>query len=323
MKRVFLLLLALVLAFPIVCFFIPVTSEKRVFVASTYQNIISSTTQPKNWIKWDSSVRQAWHRDSSACSFSNDTTHHIINIDIPEKKIRITGLSYLLYQLEVIKNKHSSVFAFSIVPYIGNGQPRSEHNSRIIYAEKTNLLYKFLPFLEGRTLGERTISALRSYLENNTRFYGFPIELKQITDTLFLTKKDKLPKQELFKKLPVLFEELERNARENNCLPASRNVSYSSLGHDSLTILAGVHIDKIINGDYVYNFMQMPTGQFLAVGQFEGPFRDRSDLYSAVEKYLSDHQLVRLGVPFEKYLSPLPVSDSSIIKIELSYPLRY
>jgi hypothetical protein len=220
MKRVLLSLLVLALAFLIICYFIPVTREKQVFIASTYQNIISSTTQPKNWIKWDSSVRQAWQRDPSATSFSNDTTHHIISIDIPEKKIRITELTYLLYQVEEIRNERSSVFTFSIIPYIGNGQARSEHNSRIAYAEKSNLLYRFLPFLEGRSFGERTISGLRAFLENNTHFYGFPIELKQATDTLFLTKKDSLPKQDLFKKLPVLFEEIERDARDNNCLGA-------------------------------------------------------------------------------------------------------
>jgi hypothetical protein len=67
----------------------------------------------------------------------------------------------------------------------------------------------------------------------------------------------------------------------------------------------------------------MPTGQVLAVGKFEGPFRDRPVLYDAMEKYLLDHQLIKIGVAYEKYLSPLPVSDSSIVKMELTYPLRY
>ncbi len=322
MKRVVKVLLLIVLVFLIVSYFIPVNREKQVFVRSTFENVISSTTLPENWIKWDAEVGAAWQKDSSACKFGTDTTNHIISINIPGKKIRITQLTYLLYQLEEIKNNHSSVFSFTIIPYVGNGQPRSQHNSTIVYAEKTSLLFRILPFLEKGSSADRTISELQSYLEDNTRFYGFPIELKQATDTLFLTHKASILKQDLFKKLPTLFDDLDRFARENQCQPVNRNIAYDPTNNDSLSILAGINIDKIIMGDYLHNFMELPTGQFLAVGQFEGPFRDRSVLYKAIEKYLSDHQFIRIAVPYEKYLSPLPATDSSIVKITLSYPLR-
>jgi effector-binding domain-containing protein len=300
-----------------------VTNENRVFVANTFENLISSVFQPKNWINWNNEVQQAWLSDSSTCRFATDTTSHISSIDIPGKKIRITQLNYLLYQVEEIKNNKNSAFSFSIIPYVGNGQPRSEHNSRIIYTEKSNLLYHLFPFLEKNSFAEKIIDELGSYLENNARFYGFPIELKKATDTLFLTQRTDLAKRDLFKKLPGLFEELEKFAKENQCRTINKNISFDFLNNDSLSVLAGINIDKIIPGDYLHNFMQLPAGQVFAAGYFEGPFGNRHSLYLAMKKYLFDHQLIRAAACYEKYLSPLPVSDSSMIKMELLYPLRY
>ncbi len=94
------------------------------------------------------------------------------------------------------------------------------------------------------------------------------------------------------------------------------------LGGDSLTVMAGFNIDKIIKGDYLYIFKQFPAGQPLAVATFKGIYRDRSLLYAAMEKYIPDHQLIKVGLPFEKYSSTLPVSDSSVVAFELCYPLR-
>ena len=323
MRRVPVILIVLALLFLIVSFFIPVKLENSLFVANTFQNIASSTMRPKSWIKWDASVREAWEKDSSACHFAEDSVRHITTIDIPGKKIVITQISYLIYQLEEIKDHGpSSVFGFGIVPYIGNGQQRSDHNSNLVYSRFTNLFYKLFPFLEKPSFAKRTVSGLASFVEDNTRFYGYPIDLKQSNDTLFLTKSEDLAQKDLFPRIPALFEEIEREARKNNCKTSAKNLSYAMLGGDSLTVMAGYNIDKIIKGDYLYIFKQFPAGQPLAVGTFKGIYRDRSLLYAAMEKYIPDHQLIKVGLPFEKYSSPLPVSDSSVVAFELCYPLR-
>src|SRR5258708_2690781 len=323
MTRVLPVVVILIIVFLIVSFFIPAKLENQVFVANTFQNIASSTMRPKNWIKWDSSVSQAWQKDSSACHFLEDSGRHVTTLEIPGKTIVITQISYLLYQLEEINNNGpSSVFGFAIVPYVGNGQQRSEHNSNLVYSRSTNLFYKLFPFLEKPSFAKRTVSGLTSFLENNTRFYGYPIEIKPTNDTLFLTRNQDLAQRDLYSRIPALFEEIDRYARENNCKTGTKNLSYTLLGSDSLTIMAGFNIDKIIKGDYLYNFRQFPAGQPLAVGTFKGLYRDRSLIYTAMEKYIPDHQLIKVGLPFEKYSSALPVSDSSVVTLELCYPLR-
>jgi hypothetical protein len=323
MKRVFPVIVIIIFVFLIVSFFIPVSREQRLFISNTYQNLASSLDQPRNWIKWNSDVRDAWQKDSLTCHFQRDSAQNILTIEIPGKKIRITGLSYLLYQLEEVKNNRtSSAFGFGIVPYVGNGQQQSQHNSEIAYSYQTNLFYKLFPFMEKEPFANRTIAGLRSYLENNTRFYGFPIDIKPAADTFFLTRNQDLTRQEVFSRLPLLFHDLDTFARANGCQPGKKNISYTMQGHDSLTLMAGINIDKMIKGDYLFNFRQLAGDQMLAVGTFKGLYRDRPLLYQAMEKYLIDHQLMRMALPYERYSSALPIADSSTVSFELCYPLR-
>ncbi|MDR3711566.1 MAG: GyrI-like domain-containing protein [Puia sp.] len=324
MKKFFLLLPCLVVFGLLISYFIPSVRKKEIFVSNTYKNVLASATNPGNWISWDPSVRQAWLKDSSACTFTEDTIRHITTIDIPGKKITVTQLSYLAYQLEETKSNHSSFFVLTVIPFVGNDQLRSRHNATIGFAEDSRWLYKIFPFLDKGSFAQTTISNLADYLNNTTRFYGFSIEVKQTTaDTMFLTRKETLPKKDLFQKIPILFDTLEHYAQQVHVQAGHKNIYYNFLPHDSIEILAGLNIDKRIEGDYLHSFMEMPTGQALAVARFEGPFRDRLKAYEAMEKYIPDHELIKLGVCFEKYLSPLPQSDSSVIQIELSYPLRF
>ena len=288
MKKLLLALIPLAILFLIVSFFIPVKLDKQMAVASTLPNI-QTALQPQNLTKWDSS--------------SNN--------------LHVTLVSFMLYQLEATKNGHTEVFGLLLTPNAGKDQSRSG----IVYSRITNLFYKLFPFLEKPSFATTTIRELKSYLEDNRRFYGFPIEIAPAVDTLFLTKKLDLPANQLFTTLPAMQRELEANAKQNNCQVLAKNISFSSLDHDSLTVMVGLNIDKVIAGDYIYNFRQLPSKVALATGSYKGPFRGRTALYHAMEKYLTDHQLAKRALPYETYHSPFPGSDSANIDITLSYPV--
>ena len=131
-----------------------------------------------------------------------------------------------------------------------------------------------------------------------------------------------LLKQDFFKKLPSLFNELDLYTVANQRTASFRNISFEPSTGDSLSILTGVNTDRLIQGDVFFDGMRLPMGTVLAIAHYEGEFRNKGAVYKAVEKYLSDHKLFKGAAPYEKYLSSLPVSDSSIIKIDLCYPLR-
>jgi hypothetical protein len=288
MKKLLLALIPLAILFLIVSFFIPVKLTDQTAIYNTSPNI-ETALQPQNWVKWDSSG----------------------------KKIRVTRVSHLLYQLEGTTDNHIDSFGLMVTPYAG----KDPSHSGLVYSRITNLFYKLFPFLEKPSFATTTIAALRSYLENNRRFYGFPIEIKPTTDSLFLTKKQDILAKELFTALPVMQKELENYAKQNNCRVLAKNISFSPLEHDSLSVMVGLNIDKIIAGDYIYNFRQLPSRATLAIGHYAGPFQGRTALYQAMEKYLLDHQLAKRALPYETYRSPFPASDTATIEIDLSYPV--
>ena len=208
-------------------------------------------------------------------------------------------------------------FGLMITPTAG----KDPSHPGIVYSRFTNLFYKLFPFLEKPSFATTTVNELKTYLEDNRRFYGFRIEVKAASDTLFLTKKLDLPAPALFTNLPVMQRELERFAKQNNCRILAKNISFSPLDHDSLSVMVGLNIDKVIAGDYIYNFRQLPSRVALATGHYAGPFRERTALYQAMEKYLLDHHLAKRALPYETYSSPFPVSDTATIEIDLSYPV--
>jgi hypothetical protein len=288
MKKLLLALIPLAILFLIVSFFIPVKLNNQLPVANTIPNI-QTALQPQNLVKWDSSGR----------------------------KIHVTEVSFMLYTLDDSSADQKQIFGLMLTPNAGKDQARSG----IVYSRMSNLFYKLFPFLEKRSFAATTVHALVSYLEDNRRFYGFPIDIEPAVDTLFLTKKQDLPANKLFATLPVMQAALEAYATQNNCRVLAKNLSFSSLDHDSLTVMVGLNIDKSIAGDYIYNFRELPAKAALATGHYAGPFRDRTTLYQAMEKYLTDHQLAKRALPYETYRSPFPDSDSANIDIQLSYPV--
>ncbi len=288
MKKLLLALIPLAILFLIVSFFIPVKLTNQVAVDSTVPNI-ESALQPQDLNKWATAT----------------------------KNIRVTQFPALQYALTSSDNDPLLSFGLMITPTAG----KDPSHPGIVYSRFSNLFYKLFPFLEKPSFATTTITELKSYLEDNHRFYGFPIELKAAADTLFITKKLDLPAAALFINLPVMQRELERYAKQNNCRILRRNLSFSPLDHDSLSVMVGLNIDKVIAGDYIYNFRQLPSSAMLATGHYTGPFRDRTVLYQTMEKYLLDHRLAKRALPYETYASPLPVSDTSTIDIALSYPV--
>ncbi len=322
MKKTVLAIIVIVLLFLIISYFIPVRKLNEIIVPNSYTNIIKATVLPRNWIKWNDDVKEAWQKDSSNCHFSVDSENNISTIDLPGQQFRIIQNNFLLYQLAEIKNSHRSDFSMLLTIHVGSHKGSSGLNTLLTYGRMSRLLYQIFPFMDDSVFESKTIASLKSYLENPSRFYGFPIEMKLATDSIFLTKTTLLKKTELFKKMPAIFNELDSFARTKKIAnPFNKNISFKYLDHDSVSLYTGVNIDKKIQDDYLISCQELPTGQIMAVGHFEGHFSNRPELYKVMDQFLSDHQFIKSGVPFEKYLSPLPKSDSAMIKIELYYPL--
>jgi hypothetical protein len=293
MKKSFPILIILAILFLIVSFFIPAEQARTLSVQNTIQNTVTALLHPPRWRSLDSG-----------------------------KNTRITELGYMLYAITEPKhNGDSTGFSMTITPDLSHNH--NPNIAAISYFHSTSLFYKLFPFLEKITFDTRTVRELRSYLEDNTRFYGYPITTQTLVDSFFLTKKQDVPSQDLFAALPSMFKELEDYARTNSCHVIAQNISFFPLGHDSVSLMAGLNIDKSIEGNANYNFRQVPSTLGLVVGRYEGRFGLRTGIYTAIERFITDHALAKRGLPYERYHSAFPVSDSSIIKIDLMFPVTY
>ncbi len=295
------------------------------FIANTFQNIINTVSVPNNWLKWNQEAMAAWQKDSAHCEITRDSAQHIFTIALQDgKNIKVTQLNALLYQVECLTTKQTTaIFGFTIVPFVGNNQQQSQHNSRIAYAYTGNLFYYLLPFLAPQSFADKTMEDLRTYMESNLRFYGYEITLKQTTDTIFVTQNESCKSENVFNKLPTLFNNLQNFAQKKQLsVTGLKNVAYTFINNDSVYVVAGINVNKLVEGEFVTNIMQFPPTQILAVGHFEGLYKNRLALYKAMQAYLTDHQLQLIGACYEQYLSPLPTNENDSIKIDLCYPLR-
>jgi len=291
MKRLFSLFLIVVLLFVLASTFIPAESVRLVSVNNTVKNAVTALARPTAWRSLDSG-----------------------------KNTHITEVRYMLYRIsEPEPGGDSTDFTLAIVPDVS--PQHNPNNIGISYVYPTTLFFKFLPFIQRPSVESAIVDELQDYLQDNTRFYGYTITTQPLVDSFFLARQQDIPSRDLFKTLPGLFTELQDYARVHSCRVIAQNISITPLGHDSMSLKAGLNIDKSIDGDKVYTFRQLPSTLGLLAGQYEGPFRDRTGLYQAMDKFLTDHQLAKRGLPYERYSSPLPSTDSSMVKFVLLYPV--
>lgn len=291
MKRLFSILSILVLLFVFVSTFIPVERVISLPVHNTAQNTAAALGRPTAWRSVDSG-----------------------------KDTHITEVSFMLYQVtEPEGGGDSAKFTLAITP---DASPQhNPNNIGISYALPTTLFFKLLPFLQRPSVESSIIAELQSYLDDNTRFYGYPITTRPLVDSFFLAQQRDIPSRDLFTTLPGMIKGLMTYASGYSCRVIAQNVSIAPLGQDSVTLMAGLNIDRPIPGDDVHTFRQLPSTLGLLVGQYEGPFRDRAGIYRAMEKFIAEHPLAKRGLPYERYQSPLPLADSSMVRFELIYPV--
>lgn len=277
----------------IASFFIPAERVSSVSVQNTFANAVAALRQPTSWRSLDSG-----------------------------KNTQVSEVSFMLYQItEPRGNGDSTRFSLAVIPDMS--PRRNPNNIGFSYGQPTSLFFKLFPSLEKPSIESHIVGELRNYLEDNTRFYGYPITTQSLVDSFFLAQQKNITTCDLFSTLPGMISGLTTYAAGYSCKIIAQNISIVPLGRDSITLMAGLNIDRPIPGDDLHTFRQLPTTLGLVVGQYSGPFRDRTGIYRAMEKFITDHELAKHGLPYEHYQGPLPTADSSMVKFELLYPVSY
>ena len=311
MKKVVLLIVSFVCVIALL-YFIPVAKKETVPVATNLYAITSTVMQPENWKRWQQTIRSAYAKDSAQVQVAK-ASKSAFTISMPQHQFDVTPISPVLYTVQETNNGNTSQYAINIIPV-------KEDTVNLLVVKKTNVLAWL--FSSTQSPADITAHSLKKFLETPGAFYGYPMDIKKVTDTVIATQKMRVSKKDLFRVLPSSFQSLEHYIQQQG-LQAVNNweVSYNNTYNDSLDVMTGIPVNQPAEAVGKVRCLHIPKGRML-VGYYEGRFMDRKDIYAALERYIADRHLMKVAVPFEKYVNnELPASDSAIVKFELYYPV--
>jgi len=311
MKIIFSVLLFTFLLF-VTAWFMPVTFKQEIAVEAPLNNISNALLNLEKWRYWHPSIRTV--SDSGKIIYNTTKAGHPI-ITSKESTIELrnsSALGILVRETSLTKNRWYSLF---IIPQ-GN-----DPTYIISLKEKGNLLQWTVRNLRGSEKN-KILSTLKSYIENPANYYGFPIHLGDVVDTIVVTKEFTCATDHLYKKLEKTFGELNEYIKSNNLTVTHKKIAFIQYRNkDTLQVMAGVPVNKEADKQEHLYYQRMPKGRML-IGRYEGRYSELHKLYAAMSQYIIDYSLKPVALSYEKYLSDQPpASTESHVVIDVYFPI--
>jgi hypothetical protein len=253
-------------------------------------------------------------KGSVAIHTQEDPAGNSFTFILPGKEIKVTALTALQYHVQE-SGDNATDLVFSLSPAI------TSPSTNVAYVLQSNVLYSLFYFVKKSDAADTIIKALQHYLEDAHAFYGFDINLQPNEAKAYLVKRKISAKEKIFTALPFMFADVEQwNKKESGNPAKNYNLFYVPSIKDSVEITAGIALNKVVNSNDSIECIKVPAKQFLLVGKYEGVYAKKSAIYNAMALYMMDNNIPNKAV-FERFeIGNIPVSDSSIVKMELCFP---
>jgi effector-binding domain-containing protein len=170
---------------------------------------------------------------------------------------------------------------------------------------------------------KKELQSLKLFVEDPLTFYGFPIEIRPVSDSLIMTRQLTVKATETSLPLRQIYSDLTDYARTNQLIfKTYRYVSFKETDSGKIRLAVGIPVNKRGQAAEGIRFLEMPVGGRLLVGNTTGSPSRIKALYAAMEKYMKDKNLKRVADPLEKYeYFPRSAQDSLHIKVEVQIPI--
>jgi len=176
--------------------------------------------------------------------------------------------------------------------------------------------------LTGKDKIKDELNNLKSFVENPSHLYGYPIRVITVNDPMLCLNRKTVSKQNVKDHIPQMVQELSLYLSGNN-IPYKRDyyyVSYFPLDSKNMEIAVGISVNKEITAKGSFELLKFPVNGRLLVGDYAGPAAGVHKIYAAMDKYVTDKKMSKVSLPMEKY--PLnAVLNSAAIKMQLIYPV--
>jgi effector-binding domain-containing protein len=315
-KKIFLTVMALL----ILCFFFlwwaPINFgiQKEIEIASPIDHVTGQFTDLRNWRNWNPELHAL---DTASFNYSRLSfqVNSILQASTHQFTILKNSAAYILVKEQTGNTKeYHSIYAFS--DSLGSF-------TRVIWIRALSPFQWIKETLFPRNEMENGLAHLKNFIEDPNQYYGFPIAIAPIEDTLVLTSTTRVLKKDLIKTILSLNHQIRQNAASNHIvLDQPLMASINPIQRDSIQVTAGIPVSEVkpINKDLAY--LQMPKAGRMVIINYVGSYSGLAAAYTAMDKYIAEKRLHRAAIAYEKFLSGPPIeADNRQMTIKLCSPV--
>ena len=290
--------------------FIPMAGKDQILIKAPLNNILLAVQDLSKW--------KNWHPD--LLSSSPEPVAAADQQQYRAKNLQVKILSKSPFGILVNENQNGKekVYSLLVIPSDDPGI------SAVQIAYKTTLLKGMLEQITSLFSGkpDPQLAALRSYLTEPKRYYGYEMAFITVTDTLVATTLSKASQGAVTDSLKQMFARLHDFTERNRLTVTDKPIAYiqrNTRGESNL--MAGLPVSRETEPQGSIRFQKMPLGRMLIV-EFSGDYRNIQKAYTAADRYINDYGLKTVALPYERYLTnAVTATDSTRMKIRLYFPI--
>ena len=301
----------IVLAILIVIGFIPFQQHSSVSIRSNYFDVCQQLMNAGDWNRWEPEINSYTDNQISTQSFKSGFL-----IRTPNQVFNIKNVGANTFNVVKTRNHINYHCFYMVVPEIKNSY------ATVVIDAKTNVFKWLISRVEPSAEPAYLMLSLKAFMENPRLYYGFTIHEKNVAESYLAVKKETILAKNKYPEINKAANDIKNFIAQSN-IKAVSSLSGSYYPHqsDSLQILIGIPVNKQVNSTPAITFMHMPGGKVI-VGDYDGKYSERQKVYTAVEKYIQDHDLKKQVLPFERYLNnKAPAGENDIVNMQVNYPV--
>jgi effector-binding domain-containing protein len=283
---------------------IPVSQSHTVSVDLSFDKLLYQVNDLKHW--------KAWWPDSTSQTigdtvFKTSSSTYVLKRKDP---LRIT-----------LSQDNNSILNFISVEPNGDNSTAILRWKQVSYIKTAiNQKFKLLIGKERHSIDE-LLKQIKDHVEDPVKYYGFNIRIEPVIDTFVLVKRQQCLKENIPSCLRELFASLQGQLDKAYYRGRAEKMFFvDSSRTDSIVIIAGISIERRLDILSPFEIKTMPKAH-IVVGDYEGDYKHIDLIHKAMVRYMSDHHISAVAVPYEKInVIPQTRQDSLHVKVKVYYP---
>jgi len=296
-------------------FFITVKESRVIKIKGNFFNVLAELNSPEDWRNWQGLLKQDYTKDPSLYEVNGDSSSPGFYIKTSDHSFYVQKLSAVSFDVKEVTNEDTLFYNISVLSTV------LPTYTNLVTTTRVNL-FDYLLFNHSDSNAFSTANYLKSFIENPSAYYGYSFTIEKTIDTVVVVKETIVAKRNWQQELSSLYKSLYSFIDRNHLkIMQPKIVSFKPISIDSFRIRAGIPVNKVAPEIDNIRCLKMPKANIL-VGEYQGRYDKRTSLSTAMEKYIRDHSLDEIALPYEKFLNDsIPETDTSIVTIKMYYPV--